>query len=175
MLAALHANASAFKKRAEKNSGLRKAETCFLQGLSILEEHFEAADGRIQSALRGMARVYLDCGDFWRAEPLLRRLLSICEKIYGADAAALLWILIELSFGYAHEGSAEAEPMMERSFDVLRTFLDAKRPVLRSEIGELPGSKEVLFAGIGEGLLEKLVRASEAARRNTRMRWGASG
>ena len=41
MLAALHANASTFKKRGKKNRGLREADTCFLQGLSILEEHFE--------------------------------------------------------------------------------------------------------------------------------------
>jgi hypothetical protein len=65
--------------------------------------------------------------------------------------------------------------MLERGFDVLRKFLDARRPVLRRSIADLSGTPEVLYGRSRDGLLEKLVRASETTRSNLRQRWGASG
>lgn len=173
--AILYANASKLQKTGTRHEGIRKAVTAFEHGLSLLEERFGPDSLDVQKALEAMIRAYMDCREFWKAEPLLKRLLATCERAYGYDAAALLWILAELAEGYADEGSEKAEPVLERSFAVLRTFLDAKKPIFHSSMRDLPGSKEVLYGGTGGGILEKLVRASETFRSNLRKRWGASG
>lgn len=163
-----------YARQHRKSDGVRKARPMFERALSIYEELFGPDSLEVQRTLETISRACLECGQFRAAEPLLKRLLAICEQIYGNNAAASLWVLSELAQGYADEGSTLAEPMLERSFDVLRSFLDARRPIVRDEIADLPGNKEVLHCGRG-GLLEKLVRTSEKVRRNTRTRWGASG
>jgi tetratricopeptide (TPR) repeat protein len=154
---------------------VRKARPMVERALAITD----ALDGpdslAVQKALEAVAQACLTCGAFREAEPLLKRLLSIFERAYGENAAALLWILADLAEGYASERSGEAEPMLERGFDVLRKFLDARRPVLRRSIADLSGTPEVLYGRSRDGLLEKLVRASETTRSNLRQRWGASG
>lgn len=174
-LAVAYVNSGHLQRRSVKSESLGKAQPMFERALAINEELFGPDSMEVQKALESMARAYLECGEFWKAEPPLKRLLSMCERIYGDDAAALLWILAELAQGYADERSGKAEPMLERSFDVLRKFLDAKRPTLKGAIADLPGNKEVLYSGSPAGLLEILVRASEKTRSNTRKRWGASG
>ena len=119
-----------------------------------------------------MARSYLACGEFWKAEPLLKRSLSITERVHGT-AAALLWILVELSEGYARKNSDQAGPLMQRSFEILRSFLDAKNPTCRYEISDAPEDRAALYSTGSLGLLERLVGASEMARGNLRRRWGA--
>jgi len=153
---------------------VRRARPMLERALAINEELAGPDSLEVQRVLEAAARAYLKCRAFWEAEPLLKRLLSIFERSYGEDAGALLWILAELADGYADAQSGEAEPILERSFDVLRRFLDTKRPVLRRSIADLPGNREVLYGTSREGLLEKLVHASEATRSNLRQRWGAS-
>ena len=100
----------------------------------------------------------------------MKRLLSICELAYGEDAAALLWILAELAVGYADARSEATEPMLERGFELLQNFLGARKPIFRNAIMDYAGNKSVLY---GEGVLERLVQASEMFRRNLSKRWGA--
>lgn len=173
-LAVARIDAGRSQKKSARADSVRTARPLFARALSINEELFGPDSFQVQKALEAVARACLACGVFWEAEPLLQRLLSIGERIWGDDAAALLWILAELADGYASERSGQAEPMLERSFDVLRKFLDAKRPALRDAIADGPGNKEVLYSASPTGLLETLVRASETNRRNARKRWGAS-
>lgn len=118
-----------------------------------------------------MTCAYMDCRVL-ESQPLLKRLLAIRERAYGDHAAALLWILAELAEGYADEGAKEAEPVLERSFEVLRTFLSAGKPLRRYAM-DWAGNKEVLEGGNGRGVLEKLVRASKTFHFNLKKRWGA--
>ncbi|MBN8988841.1 MAG: tetratricopeptide repeat protein [Rhizobiales bacterium] len=149
----------------------RKAKVMFDTALTINETLFEQDSLQVQKTLESVARAYLDCRDFREAMPPLERLLDIFERVYGNDSAALLWILAALAEAYAHDGSYKAEPMLERCFAVLRTFLDAKRPTLASRIEELPGNKKALYSH-GYGLLEKLVGISRSIHFSTRKRWG---
>ncbi|WP_027526626.1 tetratricopeptide repeat protein [Bradyrhizobium sp. Ec3.3] len=170
--AIVYANASKLQRSGTRARHIHEAVTAFERGLTLLEERFAPDSLEVQKALEAMIRAYVDCREFWKAEPLLKRLLAICEQAYGDDAAALLWVLAELAKGYADESAEKAEPMLERSFAVLRTFLDAKKPIYRSGIAGLSGNREVLY---GAGILEQLVQAQETFRSNLRKRWGTSG
>ncbi|WP_298239887.1 tetratricopeptide repeat protein [uncultured Bradyrhizobium sp.] len=171
--AIVHANSSKLKRHGARFERLRKAETAFASGLDIIEERFGPDSLEVQKALEAMILAYLDCGEFWSAEPLLKRLLEICERTYGDDAAALLWILAELAAGYACERVDEAEPVLERGFAVLRTFLDVGKPIFHRSIVNMAGNRNVLYGGRQKGVLETLVQASETLRGNLRKRWGA--
>ncbi|MDA9448813.1 hypothetical protein XI01_19240 [Bradyrhizobium sp. CCBAU 21360] len=171
--AIVHANSCKLQRHGAKFEGLRKAVTAFASGLDIIEERFGPDSLEVQKALEAMISAYLDCGEFWKAEPLLKRLLDICERTYGDDAAALLWILAELATGYARERVEDAEPVLERGFAVLRTFLDAGKPIFRRSILDMAGNRKVLYGGSQKGVLETLVQASETFRDNLRKRWGA--
>lgn len=149
----------------------RKAKVMFDSALTINETLFEPDNLQIQKTLEAVARAYLDCRDFREAVPPLERLLGISERAYGNDAAALLWILVALAEAYAYDGSYKAEPMLERCFAVLRTFLEAKRPTLASRIEDLSGTREALYSH-KFGLLEMLVATSESIHFNTKKRWG---
>jgi hypothetical protein len=168
--AIVHANASKRQRPASAAESIEKAAAAFELGLSIVEERSGPDGLQVQKALEAMIRAYVDCRQFWKAEPLLKRLLSICERTYGEDAAALLWILAELAVGYADARSERTEAVLERSFELLQTFLGAREPISRHSIMDLAGNKTVLY---GAGVLERLVRASETFRRNLRRRWGA--
>lgn len=170
--AIVHAKASKWQRPATSRRSIDEALAAFKLGLDMLDKRFGPDSLQVQTALEAMIRVYVDCGRFWKAEPLLKRLLSICERAYGEDAAALLWILAELAAGYAEAGSEAAEPVLERSFELLQTFLGAREPIFRHGVMDLAGNKTVLY---GECVLERLVEASETFRRNLRRRWGASG
>lgn len=172
--AIVYANASKLQQTGTRMRRIHKAATAFELGLNQLEERFGSESLEVQKALEAMICAYVDCREFWKAEPLLKRLLTTCERAYGDDATALLWILAELAEGYADEGSPEAEPVLARSFAVLRTFLDSKKPIFHHGIQDLPGNKEALYGGTGRAILEKLIRASETLQRNLKKRWGAS-
>jgi tetratricopeptide (TPR) repeat protein len=172
-LAVSYVSSSKLQRRSIKTESRRRAWPMFESGLSINEAVFGPDSLEVQKSLEAMARACLDSGEFWEAEPLLTRLLSVCEQIYGDDAAALLWILTEMAQGYADQQSEKAEQALQRSFDILRTLLDARKPTFRDAIADLPGDKAVLYSGSRTGLLEKLVRTSETVRRNSRRRWGA--
>jgi len=165
--AIVYANASKLQQSGTRHERIRKAVSAFDSGLNLLEERFGPDSFEVQNALEAMIRAYVECREFRRAEPLLKRLLAIREKAYGNDAPALLWILTELAKGYAEESVDEAEPMLERSVAMLRMLLDAKKPIFRPGIANLPGN--------GDGVLEQLVRASDRFRSNLRKRWGAAG
>lgn len=149
----------------------RSAKVMFDTALTINETQFEPDSLQIQKALEAMARVYLDCRDFREAVTPLERLLGISERAYGNDAAALLWIMAALAEAYAYDGSYKAEPMLERCFAVLRTFLEAKRPTLASRMEDLSGTREALYSH-KFGLLESLVATSESIHSTTKKRWG---
>jgi hypothetical protein len=168
-VAITHANSSNLQDRRLRSERARKAVTAFAQGLGIMEERFGADSFEVRKALAAMISAYVDCGEFWEAEPLLKRLLAMSEQTYGKDAAALLWILAELAAGYAREGSQAAEPTLERGFSVLRAFLDPAKPASRYRTADLAGNKAAPHGGV----LETLVEASEMHRRNLRKRWGA--
>ncbi len=170
-LATILISSGTSERKVFESDAVRKARPLFERAFSIYEELFGPDSLEVQKALETISRACLEFGEFSPAKPLLKRLLSICERIYGDDAAALLWILSELAQGYAEAGSMEAEPMLERSYEVLRHFLDARKPIVRHEINDLPGNAEVLYRGRG-GLVERLVRTSERIRSNTRTRWG---
>jgi hypothetical protein len=172
-LAATLIAAVQFERSHRNPAGLREARPLFEQAFAILESRFGPDSHELQKALERIARACLDARQFWAAEPLLNRLLAIGERVYGAEAAALLWILTELADGYADDGAAAAGAVLDRAYAVLRRFLDARRPMVRDDITELPGAADVLFSGRG-GLLERLTGASETHRRNLRRRWGAS-
>jgi len=166
--AIVFANASKLQQTGTRMERVRKAAAAFELGLNQLEERLGPDSHQVQKALEAMAGAYVDCREFRQAEPLLKRLLAKSERAHGRDAAALLWILAELAEGYANDGSEKAEPVLERSFELLRALLDAKKPIFPSGI-----RNEVLYGGSGGGVLEKLVRASETFRSNLRKRWGA--
>ncbi|MDI3561206.1 tetratricopeptide repeat protein [Bradyrhizobium sp. Arg816] len=165
-------SSSQFERPRYEPEGIRRARVLFEAALTIYEEQSGPDSVEVQRTLERISRACLESGQFHHAAPLLKRLLSICERIYGDDAAALLWILSELAHGYADAGSMEAEPLLERSHDVLRRFLDAGKPTVRQEIRDLAGDKQVLYRGRGN-LVERLVRTSEMVRGITRKRWGA--
>ena len=171
-LAIVYANSGKLQKRGVKAAAIRKSSPMFATGLSIKEELFGADSLEVRKALEAMARSYLDCGEFSQAEPLLQRLLSIGERVYGNDAAALLWILVELAEGYAKKASARAEPLMKRGFEVMRVLLDARNPTWHLEMTDAPGNRTVLYSHGSPGLLERLIETSERVRRNLRRRWG---
>jgi len=157
-----------------KRDLVRRALSMFGKGLSITEQIFGPDSFETQKALEAMIHACLECDEFWNAEPLLQRLLSITERTYGNDAAALLWILIELGLGYALKESDSADAFVERSFEVMKSLLECKRPTYQHTIANLPGRKDVLVTWGNPGLLEKLLRATERVHSNTRRRWGAS-
>lgn len=171
--AIVHANSCKLQRHGARFESLRKAVTALAAGLDIIEERFGPDSLEVQEALEAMILAYLDCGEFWNAEPLLKRLLEICERTYGDDAGALLWILAELAAGYARERVDEAEPVLERGFAVLRTFLDVGKPIFHRSIVNMAGNRNVLYGGRQKGVLETLVQASETLRGNLRKRWGA--
>ena len=171
--AIVHANSGKLQRHGTRIERVGKAASAFALGLDIMEERFGPDSLEVQKALEAMISAFVDCGEFWKAEPLLKQLLAICERTYGSDAAALLWILAELAAGYARERAEEAEAVLERGFAVLRTFLDARKPIYRRSIVEMAGNKEVLYGGHQIGVLETLVQASEMHRDNLRKRWGA--
>lgn len=170
--AIVHANSCKMQRHGARFESLRKAATAFASGLDSIEDQFGPDSFEVQKALEAMISAYLDCGEFWKAEPLLRRLLEISERTHGDDAAALLWILAELAAGYARERVDEAEPVLERGFATLRTFLDASKPIFRRNIFYMARNRKALYSG-QKGVLETLVQASEAHRDNLRKRWGA--
>jgi len=172
-LAATLIEAVQFERSHRNPAGLREARPLYEQAFAILEAQVGPDSHDLQKALERIARACLDARQFWAAEPLLNRLLAIGERVYGAEAAALLWILAELAEGYADDGALAAEAVLDRAYAVLRRFLDARRPMLRADITELPGATDVLFSGRG-GLLERLTGASETHRGNLRKRWGAT-
>lgn len=165
------ANASTRQRSGSGRQSIEEAVAAFKLGLGMLEKRFGPDSLEVQAALEEMIRAYVDCRQFWTAEPLLKRLLSICERAYGEDAAALIWILAELAVGYADARSEATEPVLERGFELLQNFLGAGKPIFRHQIMDLAGNKSVLY---GEGVLEKLVQASETFRRSLGRRWGAS-
>ncbi|WIW46921.1 tetratricopeptide repeat protein [Bradyrhizobium sp. 62B] len=168
--AIVHANASTRQRPGSSRRSIEEAVAAFKLGLGMLEKRFGPDSVEVQVALEEMIRTYVDCRQFRTAEPLLKRLLSISELAYGEDAAALLWILAELAVGYADAGSEATEPMLERGFELLQNFLGARKPIFRNAIMDYAGNKSVLY---GEGVLERLVQASEMFRRNLSKRWGA--
>jgi len=173
-LAVAYIKSSNSQTRRIRSGYVAKARSMFEDALSIKERLFGSDSPDVQKALEAMIWACLECGPFREAEPLLKRLLSTCERVYGDSSAALLWILVELAQGYAQERSDQAEAMIERSFEILRKFLDVKRSIFQDEIGDSPANMQVLVSRSRTGLLENLVRASERFRSNTRRRWGAS-
>jgi tetratricopeptide (TPR) repeat protein len=140
------------------------ASPLFERGVGLMDQRFGPDSAEVQQALEAMARAYLQHREaFSKAEPLLRRLLSINEKIHGADAVELLWILVELAEGHANGRSRRAGPLVKRGFDIMRAFLDAKKPHIWEKAAAFSKPK---------GMLERLVHAAAQDRRNLRKRWG---
>lgn len=173
LLSAAYVVAGKSQRDSIKRDLIRRALSVYGKGLSITDETFGPDSFAVQKALETMAHACLECNEFHEAEPLLKRLLAISERVYGNDAAALLWILIELALGYALAGSDKAEAFVDRSFRVLKALLECKRPTCRHKIANFPGKGDVLFSSGNPGLLEKLLRATEIDRSNARRRWGA--
>lgn len=149
----------------------REAEELCDRALSIEQAVFGPDSLQVQQTLEAVSRALLDCRDFHKAERLLRRLLDICERAHGNDAAALLWILANLAQIYAYDRSQLAEPTLERCFAILRRFLDVRRPTMTTRITDLKDG-EMLYSSNSSGLLEMLVRISERVDYNSRKRWG---
>lgn len=173
-LAVMYVAASTSQRRSVKAGMIQKALSMFEQGLASIEKIGGPDSFEVQKALEAMSHACLEVDEFWKAEPLLRRLLATTERTYGNDAAALLWILVELALGYGLARSDRAEAFVERSFEVLKILLAAKRPSYEGRIANLPGRKDVLYGRGQSGLLEKLLRAGEIVRSNIRRQWGAS-
>jgi tetratricopeptide (TPR) repeat protein len=144
--------------------GAGKASPLFDRGLALMDALFGEESPEARKAVEAAARAYLAGGGFRQAQPLLNRLLSLNEKAYGEDAAELLWILTELAESHANHQSAMAEPLLKRSFAILRSFLDAKKAAYWESASS--------FSESPQGILERLVRASERNRSNLRERWG---
>lgn len=166
----------AANKEADQDSAKRRMRRDALamveRAVSIEEALFGADSLQVQKMLEAVVRGYLDCRDFGNARPLLERLRDICERAYGADAPALLWILATLAQIYAYDGSQRAEPTLERCFPILRAFLDVKRPTAAFWIEQLPKDRQALYCKTEAGVLETLVTASERVHYNTMKRWG---
>lgn len=150
----------------------RDARVMVERALSIEEALFGSDDLQVQKTLEAAARGYLDCRDFHNAKPLLERLLAICERTYGGNAPALLWILATLAQIYAYGESQRAEPTLERCFAILRTFLEVKRPAVTFWVDQLARAPQALYSKTASGVLETLVTTSERVYYNTRKRWG---
>lgn len=172
--AVMYTAASTSQRRSGKADMIQKALSMFERGLASIETIFGPDSFEVQKALEALSHACLEADAFGTAEPLLRRLLATTERTYGTDAAALLWILVELALGHGLAGSDRAEAFVERSFEVLKLLLAAKRPSYEGRIANLPGRKDVLYGRGQSGLLEKLLRAAEIVRGNIRRQWGAS-
>jgi tetratricopeptide (TPR) repeat protein len=173
-LAVMYAGSCKWQRRPVKARMMHKAMPMFERGLAGIERNCGPDSFKVQKALAAMSLACLESDEFWRAEPLLKRLLSTTERSYGNDAAALLWILVELALGYAREKSDRAEPMLERSFDVLKAFIDAERSSYQGRTVSHSGQLDALYGSGQSGLLEKLLRAAEIVRGNVRRERGAS-
>jgi tetratricopeptide (TPR) repeat protein len=173
-LAVMYAAACRWQRRPVKARMMHKAMPMFERGLAGIERICGPDSLEVQKALAAMSQACLESDEFWRAEPLLKRLLSTAERSYGNDAAALLWILVELALGYAREGSDKAEPVLERSFDVLKVLIDVERSRYQGRMANHAGRMDALYGSGQSGLLEKLLRAADIVRGNLRRQWGAS-
>ncbi len=173
-LAVMYVANSQTPRRAVQADMTRRGFSVFEKALPSIEKICGPDSFEVQKALEAMSQACLESDQFWKAEPLLRRLLATTERVYGNDAAALLWILIELALGYGLERSDRAEAFVERSFDVMKVLLDSRTSTYRGRIKNLPGRNDVLYGPGQSGLLEKLLRAAEIVRGNIRRQWGAS-
>ena len=172
-LAVMYVGSCKSQRRPLNASMIQRALPMFERGLASIEKMHGPDSFEVQKTLEAMSHACLEADEFQRAEPLLRRLLATTERVYGRDAAALLWILVELALGYALGRSDRAEAFVERSFEILKLLLAAKRPSYEGRIANLPGRKDVLYGSGQSGLLEKLLRAAEIVRGNIRRQWGA--
>lgn len=173
-LAVMYVASCKWQRRSVKTRMVQKAMPMFERGLASIERICGPDSFEVQKALAAVSQACLQSDEFWKAEPLLRRLLSTTERTDGNDAAASLWILVELALGYAGEGSDKAEPVVERSFDVLKVLVDSERPRHQGRMAKHSGRMDVLDVSGRSGLLEKLLRAAEMVRGNLRRQWGAS-
>jgi tetratricopeptide (TPR) repeat protein len=148
----------------------RTAEPSFERALSIEEALFGTDGLEVQKTLAAAARAYLDCRDFPSAQPLLERLLDICERAYGKNAPALAWIMATLAQIYAYDRSPRAEPMLERCLAILRPFMDVRQPSLVTRVEDLSTNPHALYASNSSGLLETLIRTSQTIHNSTKKR-----
>ena len=79
-------------------------------------------------SLRSMARVYMACGSYEKAKPLLERALNLAEKKNTADSE-MCACLIDMAYLYKNQGNmAEAETMCLRGLEMQQKINGRNHP-----------------------------------------------
>jgi CHAT domain-containing protein/Tfp pilus assembly protein PilF len=89
-------------------------------------------------SLNNLARLYLDRGDYAKAEPLLNRALAIREKTLGPEHPDVADSLNNLASLYLDRGDyAKAEPLLERALVIREKALGPEHPDVADSINNL--------------------------------------
>src|SRR5262245_58796874 len=87
--------------------------------LEIRERLLGTEHNDVTAAIDELAGIYIDKGDYVKAEPLYRRALDIREKALGKDHPDTAESLHDLAVLYYYQGKyEEAEPLFRRSLDI---------------------------------------------------------
>ena len=120
--------------------------------------HDKPYDPAISEAISNLALVYLEIGDYERAESLYREALENDRKVYGQRHPELSTTLNNLALVYQDMGNLEAaEDMYEQVIDMDREFLPADHPQLAMSIGNLAWLK------LDKGELDRAIELQEEA------------
>ena len=95
------------------------AERFFEQALETAEK-FQPGDPRLGRSLNNLAAVYYKQRDYDRAEPLMRRSLSVLEEALGPSNGDVAQTKKNLAAIYYLQGNyADAEPLLQQSLTIL--------------------------------------------------------
>ena len=96
-----------------------EAERHFEKALENAEK-FPPGDPRLGRSLNNLAAVYYKQKDYDRAEPLMRRSLSVLEDLLGPDNADVAQTMKNLAAIYYLQGNfTDAEPLLKQSLAIL--------------------------------------------------------
>ncbi len=123
--------------KAYRQGNYVKAEKEFLAAIKKAEE-FGPQDPRLSKTLNNLAHVYRLQGKNAEAEPLLKRALSIREKVLGPEHARVATTLSNLASLYQAQGKhAEAEPIFKRVLTIRVKVLGPKHPKVALSLDNL--------------------------------------
>ncbi len=103
-----------------------KAEDHFKAALKQAET-FETGDARLHFTLNNLVEIYRTQLKYTQAEPIIKRVLEIDEKLLGADHPNIAASLSNLADNYiAQENYSEAEPLYKRALVIWDKRLGSK-------------------------------------------------
>ncbi len=116
---------------------LLESQRAFLQALAELRGQPDSGGQMAGRIYTGVATIYVDSGQYWQAEAIVRRALAECPGLAAADRASLA---VTLGVALMHSGrNAEARPL----------FLQTAEEGLRSEEPQLRETGALALANAG--------------------------